>query len=451
MSATLPFGVIAQAERRQSGVELFAKAALAFAVFLGGFVIFEPAPYELIMAATLGLWFIAGLRFRRSILPLIATSFLYSAGGILAVTQMEFMSEGLLYIVVTFFLALTSIFFASVISDNMGRLRIIFRAYVVAAVITSTLGILGYFGAVPGFEIFTRYNRAMGAFQDPNVFGPFLVAPAVYLIYGLINRSLSLAPVRAGMLVIILLGIFLAFSRAAWGLTIIATGLMYLILFVNEQQAKQRLKYIILAVLGVAAVVLLLVIALQFDAISSLFTERAKVVQNYDGNRLGRFARHWIGFGMAVETPLGLGPLAFGRIFGEETHNIWLKSLMGYGWLGFASFIALTLWTLISGFKLLFRPRPWQPYFIIAYSVYIGHTLIGWVIDIDHWRHYYLMIGIIWGCIALENRWQRSKQTSYPRQETPVLSASQNFEPADRMPKPAMPDLSFRDRVRAVQ
>ena len=138
-------------------------------------------------------------------------------------------------------------------------------------------------------------------------------------------------------------------------------------------------------------------------------------VQDYDGQRLGRFARHAIGFNMAVETPLGLGPLEFGKIFGEETHNIWLKSLLGYGWLGFISYLTMVLWTLIGGFKLLFRPRPWQPYFIIAYSVFFGHIVIGWVIDVDHWRHLFLIIGLIWGCMALEFSWQNYRRQKKSR------------------------------------
>lgn len=404
------YGVIPNERQRTGNVITLANGMLAFAVFLGGFVIFEPAPYELLLAGMLGLWFLAGLKFRRATLPLILCMFFFATGGIIATSRMPDITSGLTYVTVTFFLGMTSIFFASVIADDMGRLRLIFRAYVVAAVITSILGIIGYFGALPGFEIFTRYNRAMGAFEDPNVFGPFIVAPILYLIYGLLTRSASFMPVRLFMLVILLLGVFLAFSRAAWGLTVISTFFMYLILFLNEQKSKQRLKYIMLAVFGVAFVGVMLVIALQFEAVSSLFSERAKTVQNYDGERLGRFARHAIGFNWAVETPLGLGPLEFGKLFGEETHNIWLKTLMGYGWIGFLSFFTLVFWSLIGGFKLLFRPRPWQPYFIIAYSVFLGHIIIGWVIDIDHWRHFYLLIGVIWGCFALENRWQRHKR-----------------------------------------
>ncbi len=310
----------------------------------------------------------------------------------------------------------------------MGRIRLIFRAYVVAAVITSILGVIGYFGAVPGFEVFTRYSRAMGAFQDPNVFGPFVVTPILYLIYGLLTRSVTFAPIRLGMLVILLAGIFLAFSRGAWGMTVIAALLMYTILFLNEQNSKQRLRYIMLAIIGFAMVAILITVTLQFEAVSELFSERAKAVQPYDGARVGRFARHAIGFNMAVEKPLGIGPLEFGLIFGEEVHNIWLKCLMGYGWLGFASFLTLVLWTLIGGFRLLFRPRPWQPYFIIAYSVFVTHIILGWVIDIDHWRHFYLIIGIIWGCFTLEIRWQkyrlRTKTAAPLRVQQPLIHNS---------------------------
>ncbi|MCB1454926.1 MAG: hypothetical protein KDJ51_01310, partial [Nitratireductor sp.] len=87
--------------------------------------------------------------------------------------------------------------------------------------------------------------------------------------------------------------------------------------------------------------------------------------------------------------------LEFGYIFTEDTHNIFVKALMDYGWIGFVSLVTLFVWTLVAGFKLLFRQRPWLPYYQIAYVVFVGHMLIGNVIDIDHWRHFYLMMGIV--------------------------------------------------------
>lgn len=381
--------------------------SIAFAVFLGGFVFFEPAPYELLLAALLALGMIFGMRVGRPVMPLLILFTIFNAGGVISSFQIEEWDRGIIYVAVSFFLALSSVFFAIVIMQDESRLRLIFRAYVVAAVITASLGILGYTGAVPGTEIFTRYSRAMGAFQDPNVFGPFLVAPILYLIYGILNRSPVLMPIRATLLLILMAGLFLSFSRAAWGLCILSILLFYILLVINEQRAKTRLKYISLAVLGAAAIILMLMVVLQFQVVADLFNERFRAVQDYDGGRDGRFARHLAGYLLALEKPLGIGPLEFGYIFTEDTHNNFVKALMDYGWMGFFSWVILMGWTLVAGFKLLFRQRPWLPYYQIAYIVFFGHQVIGNVIDTDHWRHFYLMMGIVWGGIGLEARWQK--------------------------------------------
>jgi len=405
-----PYGAADGRPARGLPVSLLANGAIWLAAFLGGFVIFEPAPYELFLAALLGLWVLFGMRVPRAVVPLLVMLVAFNAGGVISSFQDPDWRMGIIYVLVSLFLALTSVFFAIVILEDMGRIRLIFRAYVAAALATTMLGLIGYFNALPGFEMFTRYSRAMGAFQDPNVYGPFLVAPCLYLIYGIVYRSPTLAPVRAAMLMVLLLGLFLAFSRAAWGLFLLTAGMFYFLLIVNERLARVRLKLIVIAVAGIVAVVLMLMVALQFDAVSGLFSERFRAVQDYDGGRMGRFARHLAGYELALSRPFGIGPLQFGYIFGEDTHNNFVKALMDYGWLGFIAWVAMNLWTIIAGFPLLFRPRPWQPYLQIAYLVFIGHVVIGNVIDTDHWRHFYLMLGIIWGCIALEKRWQGERR-----------------------------------------
>jgi hypothetical protein len=54
-------------------------------------------------------------------------------------------------------------------------------------VIAALFGIAGYFNLFPGAEYFTRFDRARGTFQDPNVFGPFLVLPTLLLIQRLLR------------------------------------------------------------------------------------------------------------------------------------------------------------------------------------------------------------------------------------------------------------------------
>ncbi len=389
------------------------RAMLAITVFLGAFVINEPAPYELMLVASIGGFLIFGLRLSSHAISLVTLFLLFNIGGLLSMFQMSNYKEIPLYLMVSLFLGLSSVFFCAVIEADMGRLRLIYRAYVAGALITALLGILGYFHAFPGAEIFTLYDRAKGAFQDPNVFGPFLVPPVLYLSYGLLQRNITFAPIRAAILLILMAAILLSFSRAAWGLVIISGGLLYALQYASEQRAEKRMQMIIILVSGLAIFTVILLVALQFEAVGAMFSERAKAVQEYDSGNLGRFARHAIGFEWALENPLGIGPLEFGLTLGEDTHNIWVKSLMAYGWLGFATYLTMTIWTIFGPLKLLLLDRPWTPYLQVAWAAFVGHIIIAYVIDIDHWRHVYLMIGVVWGCMALEKRWRLKEFKSH--------------------------------------
>ena len=276
------------------------------------------------------------------------------------------------------------------------------------------LGALGYFGMTG--ELFVKYGRATGGFQDPNVFGPFLIFPFLVLVRRALTRPFGSA-LFSGMLALVVLGgIFLSFSRAAWALTVLATLMMGTLLFVMERNPMARARFIGMAAAGTVMVIIALGTALTLPAVSELFAERAQIVQDYDAGHLGRFERHIRGFNMMLDHPLGIGALEFGPIFGEDEHNIWLKCLTTYGWLGFAAFLTLTLWTLIAGFPLLFRTSPLQPTTQIAYIVFAGHIILATVIDIDHWRHVFVLLGMLWGAIAADHaatqkrlvRWNRS-------------------------------------------
>ena len=389
---------------QRSAFRLVATGLVGLGVFLSGFVISEPAPYELMLVILIAGFFLTGLPISRTVAPLLALLMAFNIGGLLALTQMMRLDGAPLYLAVSIFLALTAVFYAALIEADHRRLKIIFRAWTAAAVITSALGILGYFHAFPGSEMFTLYDRAKGAFQDPNVFGPFIVAPGLYLIHGLLTGGLARAPLRLTGLLVIALGVFLSFSRAAWGLFLFACVAMVFVMLLKERTAAFRLKIASLSLLAGMLMIAALGIALQFPKVSNLFSSRTQLVQDYDGGHLGRFERHRLGFQMAMERPFGIGPMMFGKIFPEDEHNIWLKSLMSYGWLGFVSYVTLLAATLFFGFRYLLRDRPWQPYLAISFIVLVGHAGIGNVIDTDHWRHFYLLLGIIWGCAALEHR-----------------------------------------------
>ena len=65
-----------------------------------------------------------------------------------------------LYLAVSLFLALTSVFFAAVIEARPSLFRPIFLSWLITGVSTAALGILGYFSVFPGVDLFTRYERA---------------------------------------------------------------------------------------------------------------------------------------------------------------------------------------------------------------------------------------------------------------------------------------------------
>jgi len=377
-----------------------AGALLWLAVFLGGFVVFEPAPYELFLALLIPGWLFFGLKVPRAAGPLFVLMFLFLAGGILAATQARDFFTQPVYYAVTAFLVFSSCFFACLIAEDARRLDTIVSAWIAAALMTSLLGIAGYFGI--GAALFTKFGRATGGFQDPNVFGPFLIFPFAILVRRALTRPFAEA-LRYGLLALpILVGILLSFSRATWGLTVIAAFMVAVLLFATERSAKARMRLVAIGAVGIVLIGLVLGAVLSIPAVSNLFTERAQLEQSYDSGHLGRFARHAIGFNMMLDHPLGIGAIEFGRTFGEDEHDIWLKSLTTYGWLGFASYFSLVVWTLVAAFPLVFRSGPLQGVTQVAYIVFLGHILMATVIDIDHWRHVYLLFGILWGAIAVD-------------------------------------------------
>ncbi len=399
---------------------MLGNAVIAVLVFLSGFVMIEPAPSDLLLCLVAVIWAASGLTFTRPMLPLIALLVAYCAGGLLSFTQLQEFQKPITYMATTIFLAISSVFFCAVLQvDTERRLKIIEKAYVLSAVLCSIAGILGYFGAIPHSDLFTLYDRAKGAFKDPNVFGPFVVLPLVVLARSILSRPLHRSGSAILGALILLLGLFLSFSRAAWGLAILALLVMTLLAFLSEPRASKRLRMIAVLVAGLLAVVFVLAVAISIPTVQELFVQRFKLVQDYDAARLGRFERHIIGFFLIQEHPLGIGPFQFGLSLGEDEHNMWLKGFTVYGWLGGFAYIALVVWTLVIATPLILLRRPWTPFIQCVYAVYVGHLLIHNVIDNDHWRHLFLIYGLLWGTHAVETATARRRRAPVPETLAP--------------------------------
>ena len=73
------------------------------------------------------------------------------------------------------------------------------------------------------------------------------------------------------------------------------------------------------------------------------------------------------------------------------------------------------MWTLVAAFPLVFRTSRLRPMMQIAYIVFLGHIVIATVIDIDHWRHVFVLIGMLWGGIAADHKATQARLAAFFR------------------------------------
>ena len=73
---------------------------------------------------------------------------------------------------------------------------------------------------------------------------------------------------------------------------------------------------------------------------------------------------------------------------------------MSGGWLTGFCYLTLCAVTIVRSTRYLFVRTPWQPIYHAVYATYLGIVIESAVIDIDHWRHYFLILGVLWGLMA---------------------------------------------------
>jgi O-Antigen ligase len=194
------------------------------------------------------------------------------------------------------------------------------------------------------------------------------------------------------------LALFLSYSRGAWINFGLALAIYGYFSFVLAPTNRQRLKMIALCVVGAFAVLVALVAVLQNDTIARQFDNRAAVSQSYDEGPEGRFGGHAKARRAILDNPWGIGAGTFTEtLHAEDVHHVYLSMFLNAGWLGGLVFALMTLATALFGLRHLFRRTLTRPLFLVAYAAFVGTALEGFVVDIDHWRHFYLLMALIWG------------------------------------------------------
>ena len=366
----------------------------------GAIVFIEPSPYELVTLLAAIIFFATGLRLRPVFIPLLLLLFLVNLGYSIGAIPVMDKPQVANWVATSWYMAMTVVFLAMVVSeDTSARLDMLRHGLIAGALVTATAGIAGYFNVVPGqHDLLTLYGRARGSFKDPNVLAAFLILPALFVLQSVVSNRLRLRSMIA--LGVIMLAILLAFSRAAWGGVAITSAFMLALMVLTSQSHAERSRIIVTSIIAVAVVVMLVAVLLSVDSVSELFKQRASLDQSYDEGRFGRFGRYILGADMALDLPFGIGPLQFHRYFPEDTHNSYLNAFMSGGWLAGVCYAALVFVTVIIGFRHVFVRVPWQQTYLAIFAAFLGTVGEAFIIDTDHWRHFWMMMGAMWGMFA---------------------------------------------------
>jgi hypothetical protein len=377
--------------------------ALVWLVGASGAIVFiEPSPYEVTTLTAAAIFVATGLRLRLPFMPLTLFLVLLNSGYTIAAIPLLDNSLVASWIATSWYMAFTVIFFAMVVAeDTAARLDMLRRGLITGAVIAAMAAVAGYLNLVPGgYDLLTLYGRARGTFKDPNVLGAFLILPSLFVLQNVVTAPFGRAFGATIAFGIMALAILLAFSRAAWGGLILTSAFMLVLMVMTTRSGKERSRIVTIALVAALLAVALIAVLMSFDSFADMFRQRASFDQSYDEGRFGRFGRHILGADMALDLPFGIGPLQFHHYFPEDTHNSYLNAFMSGGWLSGVCYPALVFLTVIIGFRHVFVRVSWQRAYLAIFAAFLGTVAESFIIDTDHWRHFFMMLGLMWGMFA---------------------------------------------------
>jgi O-antigen ligase len=364
---------------------------VALGLLLFGVVFVEPAPPDLVFGVAIAVALVTGHFSLRRVPPFIVG--LVGAFLVLnvfsAVEAIDLGRAGTFFFI-TAYLAVFSIWLTSWI-DSAARARLVVRALLVGAVLSALVGSAAPFLPFEAADAWHNDGRAKAFFEDPNVFGPFLVLPALILVEELLHPRLLRAR-RATKLVLFLvlaLGILFAYSRAAW--LNAAVGALTMVAVFALRRGGGRKAAVLLGTIIVSTFVL--AGAIVASGSGDFLQERARF-QVYDNER---FAAQETGIALVAAHPLGIGPGQFEGVVGYAAHSTYIRAVAEQGLLGLFAVVALLLGTLLLATRNAVVGRDTfgigSAALLAAWTGILANSIF---VDTLHWRHLWLLGALIW-------------------------------------------------------
>lgn len=366
-------------------------AAVLLGVLLLGVVFVEPAPPDAIFAVAIAVGLVTG-RFLARRIPLgvggLVGAFL-ALNLLSAMFAVDPLQMGK-FLMVTLYLAAFGLWFTSYV-DSTARARAVTLALIVGAGASSLLGTLALFVSFPGHEALVLSGRARGLFEDPNVFGPFMVVPALILASELLDpRLLRMRQAfKVALLVVLGAGVLFSYSRAAWLNAAVAFSIMLVVYSLRRGGGRRVFRLLITFVTALA----LLAVALAVTGSVAFLEERARF-QTYD---VERFGAQQSGIGLVERFPFGIGPGQFEQFVDISAHSLYVRVLAEQGVLGLVVVAALLITTLAFATRNVVTGTD-------TYGIGSAPLLAAWgglvvnsgFVDTLHWRHLWLVAALIW-------------------------------------------------------
>jgi O-antigen ligase len=391
----LPLGLVVLAGAALVGTLALALARYDAAVGLGvallGVVVVDPAPADLVFVVVIAVAAASG-RFDLERVPktVIVALVVFAALNLVSSVEVIDPARAAGFFSITLYLAVLALWLTGyVVSPRQAR--VVARGYVFAAVTSALLGSWALLMAFPGAQLLLEDGRVRAFFQDPNVFGPFLVPAALILIEELLAPRMLRASrlTKAICLVALTLGVLFSFSRGAWLNLALGVVVMFLVLSLRRGGARRAIAF-----LGVGLCVAALVGgAVAISGSSSFLAERARP-QSYDAERFGAQA---VGIDAAQQYPLGAGPGQFEQIAPISAHSTYVRVLAEQGLAGLFTLAVLLIFTLGAALRNALLGR--DTYGIGSAALlgsWCGILANSFFVDTLHWRHLWLVAALIW-------------------------------------------------------
>ncbi|MEK5068783.1 O-antigen ligase family protein [Sporosarcina sp. FSL K6-1508] len=359
---------------------------------ISSFVVIEPSPYDLLMSLLLiSCIVLSYFSISRKTAPPIIIGLLFLLTNLISLFFVKQASLSVMYFFITVYLVGTFIFLIALGQRMKFELfRIILGGYMLSALLSTLLGIGAYFNLFEGSDSFLMFGRVKSMFKDPNVFGPFLVIPALYAL-AIAEGSGKLAWKRYlyfSAFLILTIGIIISFSRAAWGN--FALAFILYMAAVKKGTGRNRLRTIRL-ILVIAIPSFLYFI--QTPAVEELLSTRLSI-KNYDSDRFGTQQKAFVS---GLSNLLGMGPGQSELLFQYSPHSLYARVFTENGLGGLLVITTLFISAIVRAFQnFMVSAHTESALHAIIVASLIGLAFNSFFIDTLHWRHLWIVLALAW-------------------------------------------------------